>query len=337
MTRVLVTHADEPIGRGVVKCLARDPRVEAIFAVGRGPTPRAFDALLARGGPDTQYARADLARHRSAIDLFHSQRFRDAAIDSVVQLPPHAADGSREGPSWEGLTEITAETRLVVQLALEARSVKNLVALGSAYVYRLQPGNANRLTEDSELDFDPRLPPELRAWVDADMIVHGEVRGERLRVVLLRAPTVVGSRGDLFLSPLLHPDRPLARATGFDPLCPVISHRDLARAIDAALFAGCSGIFNVAGRELLPLSALVRWAGRSAWSVPHPLLGALGRGARLLGAGWRRLPFDGPALRYGFSLDTRRAERELGFRPADRIGVTPPGDGQPRLETTSAG
>ena len=335
--RVLVTHADEPIGRGVVKRLARDPRVHAIFAVGSGPTPRAFDALLAGDGPPAHYARAVLSRHRGASDLFHAQRFREAEIDTIVHLPPHAREREPTSSPWAGLTEITAETRLVVQHALEVRSVRNLVALGSAYVYRLHPGNANRLTEDSELDLDPRVAPEIRAWIDADMIVHGEVHSERLRVVLLRAPTVVGKRGDLFLSPLLHPERPLARATGFDPLCPVISHQDVLRAIEAAVFAQKSGIYNVSGREVLPLSELVRAAGRSAWSLPHPLLGAWGAGARLFGAGWRRLPYQGPALRYGFSLDTRRAERELGFRPADRIGAAPAADGAPRLEATSGG
>jgi hypothetical protein len=37
-------------------------------------------------------------------------------------------------------------------------------------------------------------------------------------------------------------------------------------------------------------------------------------------------------LRYGFTLDTRRAERELGFRPGYRIGLARAGDGALRLE-----
>lgn len=335
MRRVLVTHADEPIGRRLVKRLFHDSRVAGLFAVGLGPTPRAFDAFLAGEGPETHYARVDLARHRSASDLFHSQRFREAGIDTVVHLPPHGAAHDPASARWAGLSQLTAETRLVLQHCQESAGVKSLVALGSAYVYRLHPGHANRLTEESELDLDPHVAPEIRAWIDADMIVHGEVHNDRLRVVLLRAPTVVATGGDLFLSPMLHPRRPLARATGFDPLCPVISDKDVARAIQAAVHAKRSGIYNVAGLESLALSALARWTGRSAWSLPHPLLGALGAGGRLLGAGWSRLPFEGPALRYGFSLDTRRAERELGFRPSERIGLGPAGDGSLRIETTT--
>ena len=55
-------------------------------------------------------------------------------------------------------------------------------------------------------------------------------------------------------------------------------------------------------------------------------------GARLLGR-------DGPEaalgrhLRFGFTLDTRKAERDLDFRPADRIGMARAGDGALRLAT----
>jgi hypothetical protein len=43
----------------------------------------------------------------------------------------------------------------------------------------------------------------------------------------------------------------------------------------------------------------------------------------------------GPHLRYGFTLDTSRAERELRFRPRSRIGLSRAGDGALRLETAS--
>ena len=46
MKRVLVTHADEPIGRRIVKTLFHDPEVEGILAVGDGPSPRGFDRFL---------------------------------------------------------------------------------------------------------------------------------------------------------------------------------------------------------------------------------------------------------------------------------------------------
>jgi nucleoside-diphosphate-sugar epimerase len=336
VTRVLVTHADEPIGRRVMKRLFHDPRVDAIFAVGDGPTPRSFDRYLAGDGPATTYARVDLAKHRAASDLFHSEPFRAAEIDTVVHLPRHGTASEASAPLVAGLSERTAETRLVVQHCLEATSVTQLVALGSAFVYKLQPGNANRFTEESELDLDPHVPESIRSWIDADMIVHGEVHNERLRVVLLRAPTVVAAGGYAYMNPALPVRAPLARALGFDPICAVISDKDVARAVQAAVHASQSGIYNVAGREAVPLSVLARWTGRRALPVPHPLLGWAAAGARLLGVGAEAVPFRGAALRFGFTLDTRRAERELDFRAGDRIGLAREGDGSLRLETASS-
>ena len=91
MKRVLVTHADEPLGRRVTKTLYHDPDVEAILALGAGPAPRSFDTFLAGTEPRVVYSRVDLARHRPVSDLFHSARFREMAVDTVVHLPRHGA------------------------------------------------------------------------------------------------------------------------------------------------------------------------------------------------------------------------------------------------------
>ena len=163
MTRLLVTHADEPIGRRIVKTLYHDPEIETLLAVGGGPAPRAFDRFLAGSVPRVVYARVDLARHRPVSDLFRSARVRELAIDTVIHLPRHGAPAAETAPIAAGLPERTAEARLVLQHCLEATTVRSLVALGSAFVYRLPPGNANRLDENSELDLDPDVPPAIRS------------------------------------------------------------------------------------------------------------------------------------------------------------------------------
>ena len=341
MRRVFVTHADEPLGRRIVKRLFHDDRIDSLFAVGSGPPPRAFDRFLSRDAgalPRVTYARVDLAKHRPVHDLFHSARFREAEIDTVVHIPSHGATSAQRAPLVSGVPERTAEARLIVQHCLETAGLTNLVALGSAFVYKLEPGNANRLTEESELDLDPSVPSEIRSWIDADMIVHGEVHNDRLRVVMLRAPTVVASGGYVYLNPALVPrSRARVRSLGFDPICALVSDNDVARAIQAAVHARCSGIYNVAGNESLPLSVVAAWTGRAAIPVPGALLSWLGTGARWLGASPQEGAFDGPHLRYGFTLDTRRAERELGFHPSDSIGLARSGDGVLRLETAAAG
>jgi len=334
--RVLVTHADEPLGRRVVKALVHDPRLSFVFAIGESPAPPAFDRYVAESPPPLVYARVDLARHRSCVDFFHSARFRDARVDTIVHVPRHATRAPGP-PVVSGLPVRTAEARILLQHALEAPSVRHLVALGSAFVYRLPPGNANRLPESSALDLDPDVPREIRSWIDCDMIFHGEIASERLRVVLLRVPTVVSSGGYVYWNPsLAGPAGPRPRPLGFDPMCALICDKDVAKAVQAAVHGPTAGVYNVAGHESVPLSVLGGWTTRPSVPVPGGALRALATGARWLGRGTWSAALDGAALRYGFTLDTRRAERELGFRPHYHVGLARAGDGRLRLETSPA-
>jgi UDP-glucose 4-epimerase len=334
MKNVLVTHADEPLGRRIVKRLFHDEQIGTIFAVGDGPPPRSFDRFLGDRDPRVLYARIDLAKHRPVADLFHSARFRASDIDTAVHLPRHGAAADESAPLISGLSSHTAETRLVVQHCLEAPKLQNLVTVGSAFVYKLPPGNANRLDEESELDLEPDVLPEIRSWIDCDMIIHGEVHNDRMRVVLLRVPTVVASGGFVYLNPSLSgPSGSRVRIMGFDPICALVSDKDVARAAQGAIHAHGSGIYNVAGNEAVPLSVLARWTGRATLPVPGSALAWLSRSARLLGIETRTA--DTSHLRYGFTLDTRRVERDLDFRPSVRIGLARAGDGSLRLETAS--
>lgn len=337
MRNVVVTHADEPLGRRIVKTLIHDEGVELVLGVGHGPPPRAFDRFLAADSPRLAYARADLARHRAVSDLFHSTRFRAAEIDTVVHVPQHGPSPHDRMPVVSGLPARTAEARLVLQHALEARSVRCLVAIGSAYVYRLEPGNANRLRETSALDLDPEVCAEIRSWIDCDMTFHAEVGSNRLQVLLLRAPTVVSSGGYVYLNPTLAGRAgPRLRPAGFDPLCPLLADKDLARAVRLALRAERSGVYNISGCEALPLSVLGRWTGRPHLPMPGGVLRLAGRAFTLLGSEGRRPGVDGGHLRYGFTLDTRAAEADLGYFAAYRVGLERAGDGLVRLETSPA-
>jgi UDP-glucose 4-epimerase len=336
MANVLVTHSDLPLGRRIVKVLWHDAGVDRIVALGEGPPPRAFDGFRVGTTPRLVYERIDLARQRAVADLFRSRRLRDLGIDTVVYVPRHGA--APEGPPVVARVPTrVAEARLVLHHALEGRGIRALVALGSAFVYKLAPGNANHLTERSELDLDPAVPAEIRAWIDCDMLFQAEAAGRRLRVALLRVPTVVASGGYVYLHPALEGGAGLRlRPIGFDPLCPLVADKDVARAVAAALRARASGTFNVAGRESVPLSVLGSWTGRPCVPLPGPLLRAAAGAADRLGRGTWRSVLDGPYLRYGTSLDTTRARTELGFEPRYRIGVTRAGDGMMRLEAVAA-
>ncbi|RIL04605.1 MAG: hypothetical protein DCC71_13405 [Proteobacteria bacterium] len=321
MKSVLVTHADLPLGRRIAKVLWHDARVDRIVALGEGGMPRAFAGWRSGAAARLVYERVDLARQRAVSELFRSKRMRVLTIDSVVHVPPHGA--AQDGPPLAGrVAPRTAEARHLLHFASESRTIRRLVAIGSAFVYRLAPGNANHLTEASPLDLEPDVDALRRAWIDCDMLFHAAAAGTRLQVALLRVPTVVASGGYVYLHPGLEGAAGVRlRPLGFDPLCPVIADKDVALAVRAALACDRTGVFNVAGRDAVPLSVLGRWTGRPCLPVP----GALLRGASA-----------GPQLRYGMSLDTRRAAEQLGFEPRYRVGVARAGDGALRLEAVAS-
>jgi hypothetical protein len=78
-------------------------------------------------------------------------------------------------------------------------------------------------------------------------------------------------------------------------------------------------VFNVPGRDSLPLSGIIALAGRTDLPLPGPLLGPLYRARRRV----IRTEFDYALNRerfhFGGVLDGTVAERELGYRP--RVGI----------------
>jgi len=347
--RILVTHADTPLGQRLVKRLFHDRAVALIHALGDDPAPGAFDWFLAAAGARFRYSQVDLTDFESVSKLFRSAPLCEEDIDAVVHVPRHGPTDASLRRTPANASDRTTEARTVLQQCLQSPSIHGLVALGSAFVYHLPPGNANHLDEDNPLDLDPDAPAEIRSWVDCDVIFRGEANNTKLRVVLLRLATVVGSGGSVFLNPVLASSgaragllgsAPGLRSLGFDPICALVSDKDAVRAAHLALHSECSGAFNIAGREAVPLSLLTRWTGRASLVLPGPLLGPASALAHALGLRWLNLPPNGPPLRHGFTLDTRRAETELGYRPryrirpSHRLGAAPAGDSGPQIEAT---
>jgi nucleoside-diphosphate-sugar epimerase len=268
------------------------------------------------------YWQTDIGRYRSVSDLFHSEPFRKAEIDTVVHIPFHGAPTCERPSAQAGRPRRVAETQLILQNCLRTAQVENVIALSSAYVYRLPPGNANRLDENSELNMDPFLEPDIRAWIDSDMMIHGEIHNDLLRVVLLRVPTVVATGGYVYFHPALSVgQRPRMPAMGFDPMCPLVTDRDVARAVSATVHSNRSGVFNISGPEAVPLRGLALGTLRFVRSEPLRRRDWLATATRLLPSIRNMRSVPDSHLRYGFTLDTRAAERDLGFRATDRIYV----------------
>lgn len=323
---VLVTHADEPIGRALAARLMEDPTVERLHTVGAPGGEHPFEHRFASCPERFTHHSTDLRTPRDVEDLFSA-----SDPDAVILVPCASEADPRRRVRLADVPPRTAETRLVLQQCLERPGVQQLVALGSMAAYELAPGNANHLDEHSPLALVPDWPTAARGWVDCDMMIHAEVHHPTLCVALLRVATILTCEGEFVYAPNDLGSVPL-RNLGYDPMCPLVVDRDVVQAAMLALHLEARGVFNVSGDQSVPLSAIDQ--ARQVWRVPlpGPWLGWLGRGLDRLGAGALARQIDGPQQRFGASLDTRRARRELGFRPGYRVAMQSNAGGGSRFE-----
>lgn len=101
---------------------------------------------------------------------------------------------------------------------------------------------------------------------------------------------------------------------GFDPVMQLIDHDDCVEAMRLATLGGRSGAYNVAAPGPAPLGALLDTAGK----LHAPLLPPYGLDVTSFALKQLGLAFLSPQLldllRWGRTLSTAKAERELGFR-----------------------
>ncbi len=310
MRRVLVTHVDSLVGRRLVKALYHDTEVDLVLGTGTGPTPSFLEPYRDK----CAYERIDLARARHLSSFFHSERFATAGIDSVIHLSFCAESAGEHIPG--NVPSLVSETRRLVAESLEQAGIERFIYLSSGFVYQPEPGSSNVMSESQLLGFEAELDPEVRAWIDADLICQGELNNPRLKMTILRAATIVTDAGEFVHSP------PLERSLGylgFDPLVSLVADRDLARALVLALHSDRPGIYNIAGRDVFPRSEL-RTKGRRFG--PITLLPVIGDTLSLLQSLFGRSSHgDNGWCRYGVVLATGLAANILGFEPQYRIEV----------------
>jgi UDP-glucose 4-epimerase len=117
--------------------------------------------------------------------------------------------------------------------------------------------------------------PELADLVAADLYAGSALwRYPELRTSVLRLCYTLGPSSSGTLAAYLRGPR-VPQVLGFDPLFQFIHEDDAAEAICMALEKDLRGVYNVAGPQPLPLSLLIREAGRMPVPVPELMLRVL--------------------------------------------------------------
>ena len=151
--------------------------------------------------------------------------------------------------------------------------------------------------------------PDLADLVAADLYAgaalwrHPEMCTTVLRFVYTLGPSRRGTLASFLRGPAV------PQALGFDPLFQFMHDEDVVDAITVTLSQRLRGVFNVAGPRPVPLSLLIKTAGRKSISLPEPLLD------RVLGRfGLPKLPVGAiNHLKFPVVVDASYFQRSTGF------------------------
>ncbi len=297
---VALTGADSFLGRNLIGLLEDDDRIARIVAFDVKNPPTA--------GRKTRFYKIDLTQ--PSVDARMAEILAAEEVDTVLHLaflasPTHAT-------AWAH--ELESVGTMHVLNACRERPVRKFVLWSQTILYGALPGNPNHLTESMPL----RGSTETRFFsdkIEAEQVVARFAKQMPGTVVtVLRIAPMLGPTVANYLTRYLgHTVVPTLM--GFDPLLQFTHEVDALAAFKLAVMRDAPGVFNIASDGVLPLSTVVRLAGRTALPVAHPVAYPLAR------ALWAAQLAEAPAvlldyLRWVCVADTELAQRELKWRPA---------------------
>jgi UDP-glucose 4-epimerase len=297
---VVVTGAASFLGANLVGLLEEDPGVARIVAIDVKPPGTAQRK--------TRFYEVDFtgasveARLSEILDAEHADTLVHLAFMST---PTHGAALAHELES--------VGTRHILVAARHA-SIRKVVMWSQTLLYGAHPSNPNFLTERHPLRA-PRTEAYFADKIDAEAeIARFAEQTPQSIVTVLRTAPILGPTVHNFLTRYLA-RRLVPIAMGFDPLVQFLHEIDAIAAFKLAVDRDNPGIYNVVGDGVLPLSTVIKLAGRLAVPVPHPLAETVGA------ALWLAQVAEAPPsfmhyLRFLCVADGAKARDQLGFRAA---------------------
>jgi UDP-glucose 4-epimerase len=297
---VTVTGAASFLGANVVGLLEEDPRVSRVVAIDIKAPQTA--------GPKTRFYEVDFTQPTAEArlsEIFSAERTDTLAHLAFLSSPSHATALAHELES--------VGTRHVLVAARHAH-VRKVVMWSQTLLYGAHPNNPNFLTERHPLRA-PTSEPFFADKIEAEAEVNRFAQKVPGAVVtVLRTAPILGPTVHNYLTRYLA-RRLVPTMMGFDPLVQFVHEVDAIAAFKLAIDRDHPGTYNIVADGVLPLSTVVKLAGRLAMPIPHPLAHALG------GAMWLAQISEAPPtflhhLRFLCVADGAKAKEKMGFRPA---------------------
>jgi UDP-glucose 4-epimerase len=297
---ITVTGASSFLGTNLVGLLEEDESVARIVAIDIRP-PKA-------GHKKTRYYEVDFTQPTAEArlsEIFAAERTETLVHLAFLASPSHATALVHELES--------VGTRHVLVAARHA-AVRKVVMWSQTLLYGAHPSNPNFLTERHPLRA-PATEPFFADKLDAEAeVTRFAERAPGAVVTVLRTAPILGPTVHNFVTRYLS-RRVVPTMMGFDPLVQFVHEVDAIAAFKLTIDRDHGGIFNIVGDGVLPLSTVIKLAGRLDVPIPHPLARTFG-GALWLAQLAPAPPSFHPFLRFLCVADGAKAKESMGFRPA---------------------
>lgn len=309
---VLITGVTGTIGRQLAQQLYFDKNVKFILGIAKDERPYYFDEYDPK---KFTYSQVDITKARDLNNLFFSDVFKDAGIDTVVHLAFQNRP-SQHGQKSHDLNVIG--TKNMLEKCIETPGITNFIFKSSGIVYKILPHGDVYLDEESDLNFDGDTDQWIKDRVDADMLCRARMDSQKVDITVLRFSNIVGRNVHSQINEYLQ--SPLCvKVAGFDPMVNLIDIKDVLAATRMAIDKKARGVYNIVGKDTAPLSFFVRQSGARAMELPGPLVMPVNVLQRKLGITTYNYEVDQRRLRYSALLDSAKAERELGYTPKHHV------------------
>ena len=296
--RILVTGVARWWGALVVQRLVEDPDVAEVIGI------------------DIREPRYDLGRaDYLKLDIRHSligKLVRSVGIDTVVHTLTRI-DSFDMDPRRAHEMNVIGTLNLLAGCAGEGSPVRRFVLKSSGHVYGSRFDLPTGVREDHRLDSNSRHQ-FVRDIVEVESYVSDfAVRNPGIAILVLRFSNSLNPREPQPLARYLDLEV-VPTVAGYDPSLQLTHRDDCVEALVLAAKRGPAGAYNIAPPGAVPLSKLLDAAGK----LHAPLLPPLGLELAAFAIRKAGVAFLSPQLldllRWGRTLSTAKAARELGFR-----------------------
>lgn len=296
---IALTGARTFLGRNLLGLLEEDDRARRLVVID--------DQVPVSAGPKTRSYVVDRTQPNASARI--AEILAAESVDTFVHLGFLASP--TRNTAWAH--EIESVGTLHVLHACRERPVQKFVMASSTHLYGPRFDNPNFLSESHPLRGLTGCP-FLGDKIDAEHQVQAYARDhQNAHVTVLRFAPMIGPTVESYITRWLA-GGVVPTLLGFDPLLQFVHEVDALAALKLSIDRDVSGIFNIAGEGVLPVSTVIKLAGRANLPLPHFVA------ERVSALLWLAGLFDVPApmlqfLRHLCVADGEKARAELGFSP----------------------